>query len=656
MNTMDIDRILESMSLEEKAEIICGGCGGRTRAVRILPSIKLEYDGFGRSGGVLFPSAVAVACGFDADLAYAIGKEVGKECCASGVHLTARVPRLSVSRTDCGERYGCLSTSEKLTRELACAYIDGVQSTGVGANARFDGEANELCRALERCKAKALTFAKEKFSIASVAKKLGYEGAILSARGDVDDRAAALKAGVDLSVESCFDEPSCILGALERGDITQKDVDESARRVLALIDETYDDHEFDLDGEDLKRKAVAFAAECAVLVKNDGILPLSGDSVTVCGEAASGFFTSGEEGGEEKKASLVEAFKTDRRVKFVRGYSEGEDFSEEALETTYPDEPVVVVLGAYEADCPLLKRQTTLPEEQLALVERLADSGREVVAVVVGGGALDLKRVSAANAVIFAPYLGDGAAEAIKQIICGEVSPCGRLCEDFIEKTGEESEVVYPFGHGLTYGKFVYGEPKAVSSGITLEVKNEGRYSAAEVVQVYDSDSRLVAYEKVRLRAGQSRGVTLRLSPSDFKGTLYVGASRLDLKYEIALSDKAAEEAARAETDEERPSEESAKEERQTEPDLYSALGDIADTAGGKKILRKVEKLALAGMGGDTERAKRLTEAAKKLPVYKLVNLSGGELDFKFAESCLAKKESFVETLLKQFKPRDDRT
>ena len=119
VNTMDIDRILESMSEEERAEIICGEANGRTRAVRVLPSLKIEYDGFKRSGGASFPSAVAIACGFDADLAYAVGKEEGKECCACGVHLTARVPRLSAPKTDCGDRYRYLSESEKLTHELS---------------------------------------------------------------------------------------------------------------------------------------------------------------------------------------------------------------------------------------------------------------------------------------------------------------------------------------------------------------------------------------------------------------------------------------------------------------------------------------------------------------------------------------------------------
>ncbi len=609
VNTMDIDRILESMSEEERAEIICGEANGRTRAVRVLPSLKIEYDGFKRSGGASFPSAVAIACGFDADLAYAVGKEEGKECCACGVHLTARVPRLSAPKTDCGDRYRYLSESEKLTHELSRAFADGVQSTGVGANVRFDGEA--------------------------------------------DERAQALKCGIDLSVESGFDEPTCLSNALGRGDITQKDVDESARRVLALIDETYDDHEFDLDGEERRRKAVSFAAECAVLVKNDGILPLSGDGVTVCEKGAAGFFTSGEEGGEEKRDSLIDAFKADRRVKLVRGYEEGEDFSEEALEATYPDEPIVVVLGAYEADCPFLKRDTALPEEQLVLVERLADSGRGVVAVVVGGGSVDLKRVSVANAVIFAPYLGDGAGEALKRIICGEVSPCGRLCEDFVSLNGEEREVVYPFGHGLTYGQFVYGEPKAVSSGITLEIRNDGRYSAAEVVQVYDSGSRLVAYEKVRLRAGQSRSVTLKVDPSDLKGRLFMGASRLDLKYEISLSENEEEENSSVSENKTENLSENETRGQNDEPNLYSVLSDICETTGGKKLLRRIKKLALSGVDGDEKRAERLTEAAKKLPVYKLVNLSAGELDFKFAESCLAKKESLVESILKQFKPQD---
>ena len=157
----------------------------------------------------------------------------------------------------------------------------------------------------------------------------------------------------------------------------------------------------------------------------------------------------------------------------------------------------------------------------------------------------------------------------------------------------------------------------------------------------------------MRLRAGQSRSVTLKVDPSDLKGRLFMGASRLDLKYEISLSENEEEENSSVSENKTENLSENETRGQNDEPNLYSVLSDICETTGGKKLLRRIKKLALSGVDGDEKRAERLTEAAKKLPVYKLVNLSAGELDFKFAESCLAKKESLVESILKQFKPQD---
>lgn len=638
MNGMEIKRILETMNEKERAELICGG-GDYTNSIRLIPALKIGHDGF-KSGAAVFPSAAAIASSWDPALAYAVGREHGTDCCASGVHVTEKVPALCTPLPSTGERYRCLSSSATLSNALAAAYIDGVQSTGVGACVHFKGKESELKDALTSIKPKALKLEREDFSLGSVAKNAGYSGAVVASRGCADDRSEALKSGIDLTLGSAFDERERLAESLESGEITEEMIEGSAERVLTLIDETFDDHEYNLGEEEQRAKSARFAEECIVLLKNDGALPLAGDSVTVMGAFAERIFTTGEEGGEEKGVSLVSELRTDRRVKFVQGYDEGADLSEEALEKTYPDESVVVVLGAYEPDCPLIERETVLPEEQLILCERLKDSGRDVIAVVVGGGSVDVSRLTDMSAVMYAPYLGRGAATAIKRVVCGEASPCGRLCEDFCGADG----VVYPLGHGLTYSDFTYGPAKIAGGKVTLELTNEGRYSAAEAVQVYDDGGELIGFVKAILRAGERRAVGIDI-PDFLVRTehLYVGASKGDIRQTIALP----EDYPFAE----KTPVEVVEREKITEPEgisLMSPLSDIAETAGGKKLLRKVNKLALEAVDGDKRRAERLTSAAASLPMYMLCALSDGAIDIKFIESCITAKEGVIGAILKR--------
>lgn len=635
---MEIKRILETMNEKERAELICGG-DDHTNSIRLIPALKIGHDGF-KSGVAVFPSAAAIASSWDTALAYAVGREHGADCCASGIHVTEKVPALCFPLPSAGERYRCLSSSTMLSNALAAAYIDGVQSTGTGACICFKGNARELKDALSSIKPKALKLGREDFSLGSAAKNAGYNGVVIASCGCADDRSEALKKGIDLTFGSAFDERERLAESLESGEITEEMIKDSAERVLTLIDETFDDHEYNVDKEQQRAKSTRFAEECIVLLKNDGALPLAGDGVTVMGALAERIFATGEEGGEEKAVSLVCELKRDRRVKFVQGYDEGEDLSEEALEKTYPAESVVVVLGAYEPDCPLIERETVLPEEQLVLCERLKDSGRDVIAVVVGGGCVDLSRLTDMSAVMYAPYLGCGAAAAIKRVVCGETSPCGRLCEDFCGA----SDVIYPLGHGLTYSDFTYGFAKIAGGKVTLELGNEGRYSAAETVQVYDDKGELIGFVKAILRAGERRAVGIDI-PDFLVRTehLYVGASKGDIRQTIALP----EDYPFAE----KTPVEVAEREKTTEPEgisLMSPLSDIAETVGGKRLLKKVNKLALEAADGNMRRAERLARAAENLPMYMLCALSGGAIDIKSIESCVAAKESVIGAILKR--------
>lgn len=648
---MDTKQVLKAMTREEKAALVCGTGRDSTFSIRALPSLKFVYGGFGR-GGVRMPSAFALACSFDERAAYEAGLEEGRRCCASGEHVTADVPPLLPF---CGEndggRYRGFSSDSTLTMSLAAAYIDGVQSTGVGVCARttlYGGALSSAERALlktaltgdgkAKCSPKAL-FVDGAGNDGNYIRSLGFKGVTVSELGTVGDRAAALAGGVDLSMPGGENEKSGICNALNHGRIAGDGVlDDSALRVLELIDETYDDHEYGLNETERRKKSVALAEECAVLLKNDAVLPLSGDRVTIIGLQAESLPTGGEEGGKSACVSLVEAMKADRRVRFVGG---GTDMAEEALEQTLPDETVIVVISVGSNDCFGNPRTRDLDEESLELIERLEESDRNVIAVIAGGGEADLFRASAAKGLIYAPYLGDGGGEALKKIILGEISPSGRLCEDFYTVDhGGERRVMFPFGYGLGYGNFVYSQIRMGKAGgknaVLLNVSNDGRYTAADTLQVYYTDEsgekKLAAFEKIKLRARERREVAVTLPRLGGISELLVGTSKSDIIATLSVENTGSEITPRQES---KPVQKTAEQSGEKIYSLNSALGEVCFCGAGKALVKKVNKLALKSADNSKDRALMLTNAAKRLPIAAAVALFDGAVTMRAARAAV---------------------
>jgi beta-glucosidase len=85
----------------------------------------------------------------------------------------------------------------------------------------------------------------------------------------------------------------------------------------------------------------------------------------------------------------------------------------------------------------------------------------------------------------------------------------------------ENKTPLFPFGHGLSYTTFAYSGLKASTDSVSFTVRNTGRRAGAEIAQIYvglpaaakEPPKRLVAWEKVQLAAGESKTVTLKLEP-----------------------------------------------------------------------------------------------------------------------------------------------
>ena len=188
-----------------------------------------------------------------------------------------------------------------------------------------------------------------------------------------------------------------------------------------------------------------------------------------------------------------------------------------------------------------------LPAPQRALLERVAASGKPLVVVLMSGSAVALNWAQQhADAILAAWYPGEQGGRAIAQTLAGDYNPGGRLPVTFYRSTRDlppyasyamkertyryfSGAPLYPFGYGLSYTRFAYGEPELsttqLAAGqpltVSVAVRNTGQRAGDEVVQVYlDPPAAplaprhaLVGFRRVHLAPGESRRIRFELSP-----------------------------------------------------------------------------------------------------------------------------------------------
>ena len=217
------------------------------------------------------------------------------------------------------------------------------------------------------------------------------------------------------------------------------------------------------------------------------------------------------------------------------------------------------------------RESISLPQSQVNYIKELAIHGVKIVLVLTGGSPIALGEVEdMVDAILFVWYPGMEGGRAVADVLFGDVSPAGKLPVTFPKSLDQlpafddysmigrtyrymTEEPLYPFGFGLSYSCFEYSDlqlDKAEvafgdSLDISLTVQNSGGRDAAEVVQVYLSDLQastvipfhhLVGFERVVLKAGESRSVRFTLTPemmslynNDGKLVLEPGEFRLEV-------------------------------------------------------------------------------------------------------------------------------
>lgn len=195
------------------------------------------------------------------------------------------------------------------------------------------------------------------------------------------------------------------------------------------------------------------------------------------------------------------------------------------------------------------RTRINLPAEQRDLLEVLDAMGKPVVLVNFSGSAMALNWENQnLDAIVQAFYPGEATGTALARLLWGEYSPSGRLpvtfykgvddLPDFTDYTMEnrtykyyKGDVLYPFGHGLSYTKFSYGNfsaPTELTKGETLAISatlsNVGEMPGDEIVQVYFSlleapvqvpIRELKGFRRVSLAAGEETTVAFEFNPDE---------------------------------------------------------------------------------------------------------------------------------------------
>jgi beta-glucosidase len=419
----------------------------------------------------------------------------------------------------------------------------------------------------------------------------GYQGAVVSDYYGIDqlvdihhvepDHASgairAMNAGVDIDLPD-GGSYATLAKSVREGRISEAKIDEAVRRILTLKFEAgLFEHPF-VDGAaadaltgDAQARSIALRAadRSVVLLKNDGVLPLSTDKIrtlAVIGPNAAVARLGGYAGGPRQTVNVLEGLRAKVGSKTKIVYAEGVRITENddwwadevkladpaknaemikhAVETARTADTVVLVLGDTEqtsregwADTHLGDRDSLdLVGQQDALAEAIFALGKPTVVVLLNGRPLSVVNIAErSNALVEGWYLGQEGGVAMADVLFGDVDPGGKLPVTIPRSVGQlpifynrkpsarrgylfdTTEPLFPFGWGLSYTSFDIGAPRLSAATIkpdgsvevSVDVKNTGARAGDEVVQLYIRDDVSSVTRPVKELKGFRR-VTLR--------------------------------------------------------------------------------------------------------------------------------------------------
>lgn len=585
----NIDEIMKAMTLEEKVTLLVGGsrainidgvpsgttdlvpgAAGVTRAVPRLgiPQTVLADGPAGvriqpkRDGdpntyyATAFPVGTSLATTWDVNLVKEVTTAMGNEVLEFGVDVLL-APGMNIHRNVlCGRNFEYFSEDPLLSGKMAAAYVNGIQSNGVGTSVkhyatnnqetnRHENDSRVSQRALREIYLKNFEIAikeshpwtvmssynvlngeytqQSKDLLTTVLRdEWGWDGIVMTDWGSKQNTVKSVKAGNDVMEPGNQTEMERIIAGVKSGEISQEELDRNVRNMLEYIVKTprFKGYKFsnkpDTDAHAaLVRKA---GAEGMVLLKNNGVLPLSGnEKVGLFGVTSYDFIAGGTGSGNVNK-------------KYIRNLQEGLEGNGVTVDPApaswykkyiaYTEETLAQKGGGVFWGKPVLPEaelvfnfvksvETTtdvavltigrnageggdrndgqgdfrLNATEVANLQYICDAyhkaGKKVVVVLNIGGVIETaswKHMPDAILLAWQPGMEGGASVA--DVLTGKVNPSGKLATTFpVNYLDNPSSLNFPYDYtGETQRRGPFGGPAQPRKNVDYTLYEEGIY------------------------------------------------------------------------------------------------------------------------------------------------------------------------------------
>ncbi len=469
-----------------------------------------------------FPTASALAASWDVDLIYKVGQILGNECQALDVNILLG-PGVNIKRSVLGGRnFEYFSEDPILSGEMGAAFINGVQSQGVGTSLKhFTANNVETMRMYNNSdvdnrtlheiyltpfeiavkKAQPWTImacynrvqgeygTQSPYLLTEILKKdWGFEGIVVSDWFAVIDRVKAMQAGMHLEMPKVSDVNNKIaVEAIKNGALDIAVVDALVKEILTVV---FKAKSLEKEGVTLNiEKDHAFArqvaAEAATLLKNDNqILPVSKEKykkIAIIGEFAVNPRYQGNGSSQVKPTKLDNALEIIKKefgegieITYAQGYNLADDSDmsliPEAKKVATEADVVLVFAGLplqYESEG-IDRTHINMPPSHNKLIGEIAAIQKNTVVVLTNGSAVTMPWINDVAGVLETWLGGQAGAGGIADVLFGKVNPSGKLAETFpmnLQDTpaffnfpGEQGNVIY--GERFFVGYRYYDERK----------------------------------------------------------------------------------------------------------------------------------------------------------------------------------------------------
>jgi beta-glucosidase len=495
----DLYAILKELTLEQKLSLITGKdfwhleglekYGLKSIMVTDGPHglrkqlVKGEHIGLSESvEATCYPTASLLASTWDTDLIKELGIHLGKECLSEQVSVLLG-PGANIKRSPlCGRNFEYFSEDPLLSGKMAAAWINGVQSQGVGASLKhfllnnqeshrmvvdaivdertmreiylkpFEiavKEANPWTVMCSYNKVNGTYLSENKKFLTDILKhEFKYDGLVVSDWGACNNRVLGIKAGLDLEMPAshgAHDEE--IKKSIQDGVLKVEEVDLAVMNVLKLIKKgnenlTKDPVKYDVEKHHQFARKVA--SEGIVLLKNDqNLLPVEDhQKIALIGAFAKHPRYQGN-GSSLIKPTKISTFydamsERYKHLSYAEGYSLDQDLEhldliDQALEISMNADTILIMVGlteSYESEG-FDRKHLNIPKNQESLIHAISSLYKNVVVILSNGAPIIMPWKDQVSAIVESYLGGQASGLALLDVITGDINPSGKLAETF---------------------------------------------------------------------------------------------------------------------------------------------------------------------------------------------------------------------------------